>query len=230
MSIPSPHAPATRPAGIVLFVVTLLTVAFMAHHPTAPHTPDVGHAIERIADLAHASAIVHGALIASMLVTAWCLSVFASRRDLDRPLVRTGAIAYAAGVVVMIGAALVSGFVVSDVATLMPHDTSTDQQVARALLTLCGILNQACANCATVAMSAGILLWSIDLVRRRDRDDRRFGILVGALGIAVGIVPIVALPMGAIRLDVHGMMLVVLLWSAWLLAVAGWLIRVGRAQ
>ena len=227
MSTASPNA--TRSAGIILFVVTLLAVAFMAHHPTVGHAPDLGHAIERVGALSHASAIVHGALIATMLVTAYCLSMFVALRGADRPLVRSGAIAYAAGVVLMIGAALVSGFVVTDVATLMPHDTATDQQVTRQLLILCGILNQACANGAAVALSAGILLWSIELLRPRHGGDRRMELVAGALGLVAGAVPVVALPAGAIHLDVHGMMLVVLLWSAWQLAVAGWMIRAGRS-
>jgi hypothetical protein len=217
-------APPTRTTGFVLLAVTLLAIVFMAHHPTAGRSPDVGHAVERIAGLSHASAVVHGVLIAALLAMLHCLSMFASRRDLDRPLVRAGAIAYATGVVVMIGAALVSGFVTAQVATLMPHDTPADLQVTHHLLILCGILNQACANCATVAMSAGILLWSIDLLR--DRGLARAG---GVLGLFVGIVPMVALPIGAIHLDVHGMLAVVVLQAAWQLVIAAWMIRADRA-
>jgi hypothetical protein len=213
-----------RHAGVILLAVTLLAVVFMAHHPTAGPSPDIGHAIDRVSGLAAASAIVHGALIAAMLVAGYCLSVFASWRGLDRPFVRAGAIAYATGVVVMIGAALVSGFVVTDVASSMPRDNAIDLQVTRQLLTLCGILNQACANCAAVAMSAGILLWSIDLLR-----DRGVARAIGALGVGVGVIPIVALPIGAVRLDVRGMMLVVLLQGVWQLVVATWMMRTNTA-
>jgi hypothetical protein len=220
-----PNPPATRHAGFILIAITLLAIVFMAHHPTVAPSPDIGHTIERVSGFAHASAIVHGALIAALLATAYCLSVFASWRGFERPLVRAGAIAYGAGVVVMIGAALVSGFVVTDVATLMPHDTATDLQVMRQLLTLCGILNQACANAAAVAMSAGVLLCSIDLAR-----ERGVARAIGVLGVVVGLVPIVALPIGAIHLDVRGMMFVVLLQAAWQFAVAAWMVRATPAS
>jgi hypothetical protein len=123
----------------------------------------------------------------------------------------------------MIGAALFSGFVVADVASSMPHDTSTDQQILRQLLVFCGIVNQASAHCAVVAMSAGIVLWSLDLWRGSGADRA-----VGAFGCVVGLAPMGALAIGAIHLDVHGMTIVALLDAAWQLAIAALLIRAGR--
>lgn len=209
-------------AGWILVAVTLLAVFAMAHHPTVSAS-DTGQAVRRIADLSRPSAIVHGALMALLLLTFYGLTEFASQRGDRRPLIRIGTIAYGAGIVVMLGAALVSGFVITDVAALTPHDTPVDLQINRQLLILCGILNQACANCAVVAMSAGIGLWSIDLLRDR-------GVLraIGLVGLVVGVVPIAALLSGTIRLDVHGMGLVLLIESVWNLAIAAWLIRRGR--
>ena len=120
-------------------------------------------------------------------------------------------------------AALGSGFVITEVAKAMPHDTQVDLQIARQLLILCGILNQACANCATVLMSVGIALWSLDLLMGKGIDRA-----LGALGCVAGVLPVVALWSGAIHLDVHGMLSVVLLQAVWQLAVAAWLIRAGR--
>ena len=218
-----PHHRQTFVTGVVLLVVTLLAVAAMAHHPTVSPAPDPQHAIRGVAALGRLSAVVHGALIALMLVTFHCLTEFAWRRGLARPLVRSGLIAYATGVLVMIGAALVSGFVVADVASMIPRETAGDLQVARPLLALCGILNQACADVGAVAMSIGIGLWSLDLLRER-------GVArgVGAFGCVVAVVPIVALPAGLIRLDVHGMLQVVLLQAAWNLGIALLLMRERR--
>ena len=215
-----PHRRQTFVTGVVLLFVTLLAVAAMAHHPTVARAPDLQHAIQGLALLGRTSALVHAALIGLMLVTLHCLTEFAWRRGLARPLVRGGLIAYATGVLVMIGAALVSGFVVTDVASTVAHETTGDLQIARQLLQLCGSVNQACARFGAVAMSAGIALWSLDLLRER-------GIArgVGLLGIVVGLVPIVALLAGAIRLDVHGMLQVVLLQAAWNLGIAALLMR-----
>ena len=207
-------------AGAILVVVTLLAAAVMAHHPTVGRTPDLVQSVRRIAALSRPSAWVHGTLIALLLVTLHCLFEFASTRGFARPLVRSGAIAYATGAVVMIGAALVSGFVIADVASLVPHETPVDLQIVHALLILCGILNQACANFGAIAMSAGIGLWSLDLLR-----DRGLIRLVGMLGCVIGLVPVIALPIGAIHLDVHGMLGVVLLQALWNLAIAALLLR-----
>lgn len=224
-SIPAGLHPAPKRAtvaGILLLVVTLLEVLAMAHHPSVA-TADIGHAVRRIGELSRLSGLVHGALMALLLLTLYGLSEFAMRRGPARPLIRAGAIAYGAGTIVMLGAALVSGFVIGDAAALLPHDTAVDLQINRQVLILCGILNQACANCAVVAMSIGIGLWSVDLLR--DRGTTR---LIGILGCVVCVVPMAALLSGVMRLDVHGMRTVVLVQAPWTLAIAAWLILVDR--
>ena len=210
-------------AGILLIVFTLLAVVAMAHHPTVGRTHDDGQLVQRIAALSRETAVIHGLLIASLLLVLHGLSEFAWRRGFEQPLVRGGAIAYTAGVFVMIGAALVSGFVVTDVASLTRQDTPADLQGVRQLLILCGIVNRACADFGVVAMSVGIGLWSADLLR--DRGATR---AIGVLGVVVGVAPVVALLAGVIRLDVHGMLAVVVMQAAWNLAIGARLLRAGR--
>ena len=115
----------------------------------------------------------------------------------------------------MVGAALVSGFIITDVASLIPHTTVVDLQINLQILLLCRVLNQACANFAVVAMSAGIVFWSLDLCRNS-------GSLraVGVFGCLVGLVPAVALMFGEVHIDVHGMTEVVVAQAAWNIAVA----------
>jgi len=200
--------------GIILFVASLLEVLAMLHHPSV-QTPDISQAVEQIAKFSTLSAVVHGVLITLMLLIAYGFVDFAVRRGLHRPLIRAGAIGYGCGVVAMIGAALVSGFIITDLASLMPHATAVDLQINRQLLLLCRVLNQSCANFAVVAMSAGIVWWSLDLCR--DSGSRR---AVGVFGCLVGLVPALALMFGEIRLDVHGMTAVVAAQAAWNIAVA----------
>jgi hypothetical protein len=209
-------------AGTILFVVTLLEILAMAHHPSVD-TVEIGQAIRRIGELSRLSELVHGALIALMLLTLYGLTEFALRRGFSRPLVRGGAIAYGCGTIVMLGAALVSGFVIGDIASLLPQNTPTDLRIDHQILILCGVLNQACARFGVVAMSVGIGLWSVDLLR-----DRGTARTIGVLGCIVAIVPVIGLSSGAIHLDVHGMRTVVLIQTAWNLAIAAWLVRLGR--
>jgi hypothetical protein len=186
----------------------------MLHHPSV-QTSDVLQAVEQIAKFSTLSAVVHGLLITLMLLIGYGFVDFATRRGLARPLIRAGGIAYGCGVLVMVGAALVSGFIITSIASLMPHGTAVDLEINLQILLLCRVLNQACANFAVVAMSAGIFCWSLDLCRSS-------GPLraVGVFGCLVGLAPALALIFGEIHLDVHGMTAVVATQSAWNVAVA----------
>jgi hypothetical protein len=216
-----PHKSArTSPApGFILMAASLLEVLGMAHHPSV-QTSDISQAIEQIARYSTLAAVVHGVLITLMLLIAYGFVDFTIRRGLGRPLIRAGAIGYGCGVVAMIGAALVSGYIITGLASLMPHATEVDLQINRQLLLLCRVLNQSCANFAVVAMSAGIVCWSLDLCR--DSGSRR---AVGVFGCLVGLVPAFALMFGEIHLDVHGMLWVVVAQAAWNVAVAVLMVR-----
>ena len=202
-----------------MLAASLLEVLGMAHHPSV-QISDISQAVEQIAKFSTLSAVVHGVLITLMLLIAYGFVDFAVRRGLHRPLIRAGAIGYGCGVMAMIGAALVSGFIITGMASLMPHATVVDLQINRQLLLLCRVLNQACADFAVVAMSAGIVCWSLDLCR--DSGSRR---TVGLLGCLVGLVPAIALVFGRIHLDVRGMTEVVAVQAAWNVAVAVLMVR-----
>jgi hypothetical protein len=209
----------TMIAGAILIVATGLEIASMAHHPSV-RTSDAAQAVRQISDMASLSGWVHGTLLAFMLLIAYGFSEFVLRRGITRPLIRAGAITYAAGVLVMFGAAMVSGFIIGELMNLTPHATTVDLQINAQLLTLCRVLNQTWANVGAVAMSAGIALWSIDLLRSAGL--ARF---IGFLGLAISVLPAGALIFGMMHLDVHGMTVVVLLQAAWNVAVGAAMLR-----
>jgi hypothetical protein len=206
-------------AGGIILTATLLEILAMAHHPSAG-TAAIADAPRQIAMLSGLAALVHGVLIGLMLLVAYGLSEFALRRGLRRPLIRAGAIAYGVGVIAMLGATLVSGFVIPDLAASTPHVSPLDLEINAELFVLCRVLNQTCANFGVVAMSAGIVFWSIDLLR--DSGSRR---LAGVLGCLVGVVPAFALLCGLLQLDVHGMTQVTALQGSWNVAIAVLLMR-----
>jgi hypothetical protein len=200
----------SRLAGGTLIVSALLEVVAMGHHPTVT-TPDILEAVRQIARSSALAGVVHGVLMALMLVIVYGLSEFVLRRGATRPAIRAGIIAYLAGVIVMLGAAMVSGFIVPGLMALTAHNSPTDLSVNVQLLVLCRVLNQSCANFGSVAMSAGIAFWSIDLLRR-DAGWRRG---IGVAGIVIGVLPAAALILGALHLNVQGMSAVVMLQSLW---------------
>ena len=212
-SVPTLRSP-SHSAAVILVGATLLEILAMAHHPSV-HTQDIAAAVQQIAQLGQLSAWVHGVVLTAMLCIAYGLLEFVLRRGWSRPWIRAGTIAYAVGTLAMIGAGLVSGFILPDLIALTPHASPIDLAVNAQLLVLCRVLNQSCANFATVAISVGISCWAIDL--SRERGALR---LLSLLGLLVGILPAIALISGWLRLNVHGMSEVVWLWAAWNCAVA----------
>lgn len=210
---------AARAAGALLIGASILEIAAMAHHPSA-HAHDIAALLVHLQALSAVSAWVHGVLIALMLTVFFALTEFAWQRGITRPAIRAGLIAYAAGVVAMMGAALVDGFVTPRVATLSTAVSATDLQVTSQLLKLCMLFNQALAHLGAVAMSVGIAAWSLDLVRGAGAERA-----LGVFGVAIGLGSAGALILGAVQLDVHGMMLVLLLQVIWTTGVGVLLLR-----
>ena len=215
----TPSARAARAAGALLIAASILELIAMAHHPSV-HTTDLAQAIVQLRALSAASAWVHGVLIALMLAGFFALTEFAWQRGIGRPAIRAGLIAYAAGVVAMMGAALVDGFVTPRVAMLGPGVSATDLQITAQLLKLCMLFNQALASLGAVAMSAAIIAWSLDLVRGAGAERA-----LGVFGVAIGLGSAGALILGALQLDVHGMMLVLVLEVIWTTGVGVLLLR-----
>jgi hypothetical protein len=221
-SLPAPRGASTggaQFAGATLILATAAEIVLMAHHPSFG-TADAHAAVRGIAGSAGIAAWVHGGLIALMLSIAVALSEFCLRAGAARPLIRSGAIAYATGVLVMMGAALVSGFVVPDVVRSLSAVPSLDTQTIQAVSFLCRALNQACAKAGVLAMSAGIALWSVALIG--DSGLRR---LTGALGLVVAILPATGLLSGEVHLNVFGMGVVMAIQGVWYIAVAVLLLR-----
>ena len=99
---------AVRAAGAVLIGGSILEIGAMAHHPSV-HAHDIAAVLVQLQALSAVSAWVHGVLIALLLSVFFALTEFAWQRGITRPAIRAGLIAYAAGVVAMLGAALVDG-------------------------------------------------------------------------------------------------------------------------
>ena len=135
--VPHESGGASRAPGFILLVASLLEVVGMSHHPSV-QTSDVSQAVEQIARFSDLSAVVHSALIALMLLIAYGFVDFAGRRGFYRPLIRAGAefmtIGYGCGVLVMVGAGLISGFIITNLASVIPHATTIDLQINLQLL------------------------------------------------------------------------------------------------
>lgn len=208
-----------RAYGWAIVTGTALSVFAMAHHPS---TGASGTA-ERMAEMAREatlSAVVHGGLMVLMLLVLFGLLGLAGALGWHLARVRAGLVAYSVGVICMVGAALVSGFLVPGLAASHVDASAAELEAVVPVFTLLFHTNQSLAKVGVVAMSVGILCWSWVLL-----GERTWGRGVGILGLVVGAVPVLGLFSGHLHLDVHGMLAVVVAQAAWQIAVGIWLLR-----
>ena len=220
---PTGEAGVLRAAALVLIVVPFFEVLAMAHHPSL-HSHEATQVVAELRATAGASALVHGILIALMYLVFLALVEFSVRRGLARAAVRAALIAYGAGVLFMSAAALVSGFITPRIALAVPALAPADPALITQLAIFASLFNQAFAHCAAVLMSAGIAAWSLELLRGSGAARA-----VGAYGLLTGLGCVLAIVVGVLHLDVHGMTAVVLLQSVWTIALGALLLREVRA-
>jgi hypothetical protein len=129
-------------------------------------------------------------------------------RRLDRPAVALALVAYSVGMFGGIGAAVVDGFVVVELA---PHDGMAGEGFV-----LARALNQALAYLGAIAVGAAYALWGVDLLRPGGGRMER---IVGAAGLAAGLVPLGLLAAGVLRMNVDGALIVYAVQWGWMVLV-----------
>jgi hypothetical protein len=141
----------------------------------------------------------------------WAAGVeFSLWRGALRPRIRFALLTYGVGVLAMVGAASISGFVIPRMAMLAVPTSDVDLSITGQLFVLCAVLNRTMASLGALAMSVGIVSWSLDLVR-----GAVFERVVGIFGILTGVAIVVALPTGVLSLNVVGMFWVVVGQAVW---------------
>lgn len=187
---------AGRTSGIILLAAAVLTVVFMAMHPTGQ-----SHGGAEGAGGMRGNGPVHGILISPLLLLALGYAGLAEYLGWNRVLVRAGAIACITGTAGGFAAGLINGFIAPAVA---------GGEGMSAALRLCAAANGACARVDVIGLSVAAILWGVCLLHRRG-----WGRVAGAVGLVCGCVPIVLLAMGRLPMDVRGFGLFVLVQGVW---------------
>ncbi|MFL6590915.1 MAG: hypothetical protein ACJ8M4_12175 [Chthoniobacterales bacterium] len=205
-----------RLAGFVLGAAALLAMVAISHHPVARarRGPEMFEAINQLASTDRA---VHGALIVIMFAMIFSFTVY----TLTRPRLSICVLAWVAffaGSMCVIGAALTDGFFVPTFAEHYPHTAPTDTGPALAILNASAVVIQVLTKFGFLALSAGTLFWSIDLVL--DRGPSR---LIGLLGLLASLA-VAALLIFAGALNPHSLLIIVALQALWYLAISYWMI------
>jgi len=211
-----------RVCGCLLVAIPLFSLIVLAHHPTvtASNLHGVGH---ELSSAALAAKVVHGTLIAMQCALLYAFSSWLITRNLQRAIPRATGIMLMLGVIGVIGAALVDGFVVSPVSSY-PHDGDPSLFVMGQLLRFAMTLNQVLILAGELALSAAFALLSIDLFGLN-----REGRFLGALGLLLGIGSLVALLSGWLTLQLHGMQFLFAAQSMWMLCFGIFMLRLPEA-
>jgi hypothetical protein len=205
--------------AIALGAGSLFAVVLMANHPSV-HGHDTASALHEIGRISHANAIVHGGMLVVLAATLLGFVTVAERLGWRLARVRAAFLVQVLGTLLLGGAALVNGFVAPAFAHEVEGAAETDLGGVRLVLEALFHGGTTLASVGVIALSIALVLWSMVFVARGGaaRAIAAFGLLVGVVG-SLGILG------GHLRLDVHGMGLVVLAQALWNASVAVWLVR-----
>ncbi len=199
-----------RRSGIALIAGSLGGILTMVVHPTGAASLTA----DQVAHLAVVSAGAHSLAMFSFLL------LFLGACGLTRRIAAADRIAFAAIVtygfacVAVFIAAAVSGFIVPGIMNRMVRDVPAAAQQWKIAIYGVFQINQAFARIYSVAACIAILLWSVSVLRNGG-----LGRGVAIYGCVIAPLIILGIGVGHIRLDVHGMGIVVLGHAIWFVIV-----------
>jgi len=208
----------TRAAGLLMLVATAASIAFVALDPVV--SADSSRAIlQAIVANGPVHRVVHAAELACVLCLAFGFASLAARIGPRRPAVLGACVAYVAGCLAMVGAAITDGFVTGDVARYYlqaGHSADT----GREMIHLCYVVVQDLAAASWFFQSAGVLAMALALLRGRGLQRA-----VGVLGLGTGALPPLAIVLAWPTMDTAVVVGVLCAQAAWNAAAATLLLR-----
>jgi hypothetical protein len=210
---PAMNSPtADRFASTSLLVASAGMLVTMGLHPSGPETLRIA------ADGGH-NGLARGVhLLALSMQPLLLLGVVGLTRRLSaqRPLADLALISWAVATGCVVLAAMASGLVGPRMAEEVARTSGAARDVAMQLLHYTGVINRASASLFVGFGGAAVALWSWAMRAQHGE----FPLALAWGGIAAGIAGIASQLAGALRLDVRGFGLVVVLLAAWLVWVA----------
>lgn len=209
----SAPASSRRTAAVVLIAVNVLSTVAMMHHPTA-HGDSHSGFLQSLNAISGLNQLVHGALIAFILITWLCLIEFAIP-NWRRASVRNGILLYTVGIFAMIGAALTNGFVLIRLAEDLANASTELQAASPLMFKITWAVNQTFDNLGVIAMCAGIASWSVHLL-----SGTKYTRLLGVAGLVMVVLQLGMQWIHHGHFGVHEMLVFVIWHSLWCIAMA----------
>ena len=205
--------------GWILVGGSILASVFALIHPEITSRDLVG-VLQQMTARAVFNGWVHGILIALYLVQVAGFYGLSRQFGFDRPLVVLAMVFYSAGVLAMMGAAVINGFALSIFAGRYSQFAPDHAAAIGASINLAGSVSATWAGIGATATSGAIVAWSCAILDRS-------GLIraIGGLGIVLGIATAAMLVTGTLILNVHGFLLLVVTQAIWTIAIGMQLAR-----
>ena len=194
--------------GWIIIIGSLAAVAGMAVHPTGG--PTIMENVRNLVEDGDLNMAVHFSLIATYLVLVLGFVGLSEWLGLDRIFVRGGLIAYCASIGAGIAAAISGPIAMRTMAFAYGKATPDQADYIVSAFRVAGAQNFGWGRMWMIVLSAAVLLWSIELIRREGMAKYLgyFGLLVGAAGV-------VGIPLALISLSPSSLVFLVLSQTAW---------------
>ncbi len=200
--------------GALLIGTSLLIMFSMMHHPQVA-THDANGVLGEIAAKAWIDRLVHGTLMILIGIQAVAYAGIYNRLGSGKIMMQAAAIAFGAGVFMLLQAALVDGFVVPQIATAYLPGAADEGLAARHLLNLCSIFIRAATGAGLCAMAIAFALGSVECLMMRPRLK-----MLGFAGLLLSALPLAAIMSGSVSLDLRGAILLMASQTVWNFVVA----------
>jgi hypothetical protein len=204
--------------GWIIILGSLAAVAGMAVHPTGG--PNIMENVRNLVENGGFNMAVHFSLIATYLVLALGFVGLSEWLGLDRILVRGGLIAYCASVVAGIAAAISGPIAMRTMAFAYAEATPDKADYIVSAFRVAGAQNFGWGRMWMIVLSAAILLWSVELLRRGG-----FARILGYFGLLVGAAGVFGIPLALIPLSPGTLVFLVLGQTAWSVGAGVLLLR-----
>ncbi len=223
-SLPSPEAlanasfdatPSTRPAGTIILLSALASIVAVAmDSQVGGKTP--GAVLQAMVSVQMPHQLVHVVALACILGLMLGHAVLAQRLGLRRLPVLGGLVAYAMGSMLMVCAAVIDGFISTDLAVAFSGKSPEAVQTGYWMIeAIAGVGLTDIAKVAWVFMSVAVLLWSGALLPLRGLARK-----VGLLGLLTGALPAAAVIVNGSNMTATVVVGILLLQAVWNVAVA----------
>lgn len=201
-----------RKSGLALILGSIGGIVTMAIHPTSSGvlTPAQFERLAVVSAIAHSLAMISSlALFLGALGLTRRLTACEAPDSPDR-LSIAALVAFGFAIVALLFATAVSGFIIPDIMRHMIRDGAANTAQWHNIIDAVFQFNQAFARIYSVAASAAIVLWSASALRNGGLNRT-----IAIYGCVVPPLLIVLIAVGHLRLDVHGMAVVVFAHAIW---------------